>query len=47
MKVKEQDKPTKGMPQAKQLKADADLEKIKEGAENVAKAEAEKKKRVK
>jgi hypothetical protein len=31
------------MPQAKQLKADADLEKIKEGAENVAKA-ADKKK---
>ena len=43
MKVKEQEKPTKGMPQAKQLKADADLEKIKEGAENVAKA-ADKKK---
>ena len=43
MKVKEQDKPTKGMPQAKQLKADADLEKIKEGAENVAKP-ADKKK---
>ena len=43
MKVKEQKKPTKGMPQAKQLKADADLEKIKEGAENVAKA-ADKKK---
>ena len=36
MSVKEQEKPTKGMPQAKQLKADADLEKIKEGAENVA-----------
>ena len=43
MSVKEQDKPTKGMPQAKQLKADADLEKIKEGAENVAKT-ADKKK---
>lgn len=43
MSVKEQEKPTKGMPQAKQLKADADLEKIKEGAENVAKA-ADKKK---
>ena len=35
MSVKEQEKPTKGMPQAKQLKADADLEKIKEGAESV------------
>ena len=44
MKVKEQEKPTKGMPQAKQLKADADLEKIKEGAENVAKAADKKKK---
>jgi HEAT repeat protein/ribosomal protein S8 len=43
IKVKKQEKPTKGMPQAKQLKADADLEKIKEGAENVAKA-ADKKK---
>ena len=43
MSVKEQEKPTKGMPQAKQLKADADLEKVKEGAENVAKA-ADKKK---
>jgi hypothetical protein len=43
MSVKEQEKPTKGMPQAKQLKADADLEKIKEGAENVAKP-ADKKK---
>jgi hypothetical protein len=42
MSVKEHEKPTKGMPQAKQLKADADLEKIKEGAENVAKADKKK-----
>ena len=35
MKVKEQEKPTKGMPQAKQLKADADLKKIEQDAESM------------